>query len=218
MQEAKQKLRVALSARLRKMSTREIQRQGIAVAKKVLSSDAYRRATSVAVYLNMPKELPTLAILEDLLQPGSNKRCYVPKVDDTTSTMRMLRVYSKEDLQSFPVQKFKTFELIEPPLHFGSQPREEAQDSLDLIIVPGLGFDTKGGRLGRGKGYYDQFLSKCIAASQQKGLPIPYLMAVCFNNQIVDDIPMLEYDQRMDEVVFVEEKDIEEDDFPTNEV
>jgi 5-formyltetrahydrofolate cyclo-ligase len=66
-------------------------------------------------------------------------------------------------------------------------------EELDLVMVPGVAFDRQGGRLGYGKGYYDRLLRRirrdALAA------------AVAFECQIVDAIPMLEYDVFMDKVI-----------------
>ena len=64
--------------------------------------------------------------------------------------------------------------------------------SFDLIVVPGVAFDGRGNRLGRGRGYYDRFLSK------HPNVP---RIGICFNFQKVDDVPAEPFDIRMDDVV-----------------
>jgi 5-formyltetrahydrofolate cyclo-ligase len=54
--------------------------------------------------------------------------------------------------------------------------------------VPGLAFDRRGGRLGRGKGYYDRFLL------ETSGLRV----GICFEDQVVEKIPGEAHDLRMD--------------------
>ena len=66
-----------------------------------------------------------------------------------------------------------------------------AGNEFDLILVPGLAFDLRGGRLGRGKGFYDRFLAK--AHGLRAGL--------CFDDQIVGDVPLEPHDLRMDFVI-----------------
>lgn len=61
----------------------------------------------------------------------------------------------------------------------------------DLLLVPGLAFTKQGHRLGRGKGYYDRYLEKY---SGQK-------WGICFENQIVENIPMDEFDVPMNLVI-----------------
>lgn len=64
---------------------------------------------------------------------------------------------------------------------------------IDVVVVPGMAFDKKGNRLGRGKGYYDRFLSQLP--------PYIYKIGVCFDFQKFDNIPAEETDVRMDCVV-----------------
>jgi len=67
------------------------------------------------------------------------------------------------------------------------------------LIVPGLGFDANGGRLGQGKGYYDRF----IEGMRRDGDGKPLLVAVGLEASLVEGegIPMMEHDFRMDMVV-----------------
>ena len=67
-----------------------------------------------------------------------------------------------------------------------------AYDKIDLVIVPGMAFDSSGNRLGRGKGYYDRFLKNCRA----------YKIGVCCPFQFVEDvIPTDVLDVPMDEII-----------------
>jgi 5-formyltetrahydrofolate cyclo-ligase len=68
-----------------------------------------------------------------------------------------------------------------------------------LVITPGLGFDASGGRIGRGKGYYDQFFQSL----KQNGQPFN-TVAVCFSGQYFAEkgkIPMSEHDVAMDTII-----------------
>ncbi|XP_044166527.1 5-formyltetrahydrofolate cyclo-ligase-like, partial [Acropora millepora] len=71
---------------------------------------------------------------------------------------------------------------------------------LDLIVVPGLGFTKHGLRLGRGKGYYDNYIKKCIDNCERK----PYLVGLAFSTQICDDLPVTERDMVLDHVISYE--------------
>ena len=71
---------------------------------------------------------------------------------------------------------------------------------LDLIFMPGLGFDKHGNRLGRGRGYYDAYLRRCL---QQQDVP-PYTMALAFREQICPQVPVDENDMKVDEVLYEE--------------
>lgn len=70
---------------------------------------------------------------------------------------------------------------------------------LDLIFMPGLGFDKQGNRLGRGKGYYDAYLKRCARQQQHAK---PYTMALAFKEQICLQVPVDEHDVKVDEVLY----------------
>lgn len=69
---------------------------------------------------------------------------------------------------------------------------ESKESSYDLIIVPGLAFDKNGGRLGYGGGYYDNFL---------KGQEGSLKVGVCYNEQVVPQVPMEVHDVRLNQLV-----------------
>lgn len=76
------------------------------------------------------------------------------------------------------------FGVLEPP----DGALEVASGAIDLILVPGLAFDIRGGRLGRGKGFYDRFLAGV------RGLKV----GVCFADQVVESVPREPHDIAMD--------------------
>ena len=69
---------------------------------------------------------------------------------------------------------------------------------IDLMVVPGVAFTSSGDRLGRGKGYYDRYLSR-------EGFRA-YCVGVCYEHQLVGELPVEPHDRRMDEVVSGEEE------------
>jgi 5-formyltetrahydrofolate cyclo-ligase len=69
----------------------------------------------------------------------------------------------------------------------------QSLEQLDVIVVPGLAFTAQGGRLGRGAGYYDRFLSTIPGTTVKIG--------VCFEFQRLPEIPDESHDVKMDAVV-----------------
>jgi len=66
---------------------------------------------------------------------------------------------------------------------------------IDLLLVPGLAFDTHGHRLGQGKGYYDRFIARMrngnddgLAGSGDKKKK-PFLIGVCLEEQFLEEVP-----------------------------
>ncbi|TID23791.1 5-formyltetrahydrofolate cyclo-ligase [Venturia nashicola] len=78
----------------------------------------------------------------------------------------------------------------------------DAEDELDLIITPGLGFDRNLGRTGRGMGFYDYFFQRC-GKSQRRG-KVPWKVGLALNEQVLpadQTVPMDETDQRIDALI-----------------
>ena len=74
-------------------------------------------------------------------------------------------------------------------------------DQMDLILVPGVGFDRQGNRLGFGRGYYDRLLrplrEEPLSAETKKTL----LIGLAFECQLVDQLPIDPHDVAMDAIV-----------------
>jgi len=66
-------------------------------------------------------------------------------------------------------------------------------NEIDFVVVPGLAFDLKGNRLGRGKGYYDRFLKRLRNDASTCG--------VAFDCQLLDEVPHGPSDFRLDALV-----------------
>eukprot|EP01035_Chromulina_nebulosa_P022062 gene22062-28558_t len=81
--------------------------------------------------------------------------------------------------------------IPEPSLDYiQSHPDVTESGVIDLVIVPGVGFDKHCARLGHGKGYYDCFLSKLLQSVKTIG--------VALDEQLVDVVPMDDHDRILD--------------------
>ena len=69
------------------------------------------------------------------------------------------------------------------------KPADERE--IELALIPGVAFDRKGNRLGRGKGYYDRTLDRLTHAHR---------IGICFGFQLTEKIPVENNDRTMDEV------------------
>lgn len=132
----------------------------------------------VAAYMALPGEVDLRGLF------GRLDRVWVfPKVRGED-----LRFYRVRDMDE--EMEIGAFGIMEP--RDGLE--EVAVDKVDVFLCPGLGFDRKGGRLGRGRGFYDRML--------KQAQPEAVKIGVCFPFQIVDDIFMEEHDIRMDLVIW----------------
>ena len=135
-------------------------------------------AQTVLAYYSLPDEVDTHQLLDDLLAEG--KKVLLPKVLDD-ETMEIRRYTGRHDLQE------GILHLMEPI----GEPFTAYED-IDIVVVPGMAFDARGHRLGRGKGYYDRFLAAH-----------PYIdkIGVCFDFQKLAEVPTDERDIPVDEVI-----------------
>jgi 5-formyltetrahydrofolate cyclo-ligase len=139
-----------------------------------------RAASSVALYSAMPQEA-SLEPLYPWLRAG-NRRLYLPRILPEFGLEFCL--WRAED-----VLKPHIYGMLEPAA--GSEVATPA--SLDVILVPGLGFDRQGGRMGHGAGYYDRVLPRFRARTR--------FIAVGFACQVRSEIPLQPWDVRMDKLV-----------------
>jgi 5-formyltetrahydrofolate cyclo-ligase len=84
--------------------------------------------------------------------------------------------------------------ILEPGDEIRTQAsRRAALGELHLIVVPGVAFDPRGGRVGHGRGYYDRLLRRARSETPVVGLG--------FECQIFAEVPMLDHDVFVDKVI-----------------
>lgn len=92
------------------------------------------------------------------------------------------------------INRYVESELVKHPFGYYESTSTDYIDPkvIDVSIVPGLAFDEQGNRLGYGMGYYDRLLHD---------YPLIKRIGVCYDFQIVDNVPIDEYDQVMDYII-----------------
>ncbi|KAG9399071.1 hypothetical protein AC1031_012027 [Aphanomyces cochlioides] len=183
MKREKKALRKAIERELKQLASDEIDSASARLASHVLASPEFIQAKSICAYLSMPKEASTSVIVDAIL----------------AQDMVMLQVESRQDLVSFPKSKW---DIPEPELILPNGiPRLNAMETLDLdlILVPGVAFDRRGNRLGHGKGYYDSFFERYAAKTSDGKLP--WTVGISLDFQVIDHVPTLPHDRRLDAVV-----------------
>lgn len=106
-----------------------------------------RRCRNILIYYSLPDEIDTQIFLADNID---RFKFYLPKIN---SENNKLSIHPLLDLKT-SISK-GNFNIFEPVTQ-----EEPNLDILDCIIIPARAIDVEGNRLGRGKGYYDRFLTK----------------------------------------------------------
>jgi len=177
----KAQLRKELKGRLVQISADDRIAKSKAIAAFVLESEPFEKAGVVMLFLSLPHEVDTTAIILAAWQRG--KTVVVPKM--SWEQRHMIPV----EIDSLETGLTKDRMGLRNPTSGVPVPFED----IDLVITPGLGFDRQGNRLGRGGSYYDRFfLSHKITAVK---------WGVCFSEQLCPEIPHNEKDVPMDAVV-----------------
>ncbi|MDB5310043.1 MAG: 5-formyltetrahydrofolate cyclo-ligase [Gemmataceae bacterium] len=147
---------------------------------------AYPSARTVMWYVDAGSEVRTRHTLPEALTHG--KRVVVPWCVIETNE---LELFLLEDMSELVEGAYK---ILEPKTELRQLPTKKVQpEELDLVMVPGTAFDPRGGRMGQGKGYYDRLLARAR--------PDAPLVALAFDCQIFDEIPVAPHDVSMDTVL-----------------
>jgi len=158
--------------------TREMSRR---VMTQLLTLPEMETCSTIMTYVDFGKEVRTVPLISELFHRG--KHVVVPFCDD--GEIQLFRIKNLMELAP------GNFGILEPKIELRRQSGSKVHlKELGVILVPGVAFDTQGGRLGRGKGFYDRFLKKIPENVLKIGL--------AFDWQLFDAIPMSENDQYID--------------------
>ena len=158
------------------------------IAEKVFASEPFIRARSILSYLDFRDEVETGPIIDRARELG--KTVFVPYCDGD-----QLKLFELREMTELARGRFG---IVEPlaELRTDAQ-RHTSVEKIDLIVVPGVGFDRFHNRLGFGAGFYDRLLAGSPVGPQGR----PFLLALAFDCQIVDRLPTDPHDRTVDLVV-----------------
>ncbi len=157
------------------------------ICEKFISQEEYQNADTIMWYVHCRSEVQTQHALSQCLR--SNKKIVVPYCTVNQQGEPCLGLWLLKDMRELIPA---TWGILEPDWKQGKT-RLFALSDIELIMVPGVAFDSKGGRLGNGVGYYDRLLSQLS--------PETFLTGICFQSQIMDQIEMEPHDVPMHRVI-----------------
>lgn len=177
-------LRKAMIERRTGLTPGERHRLSDDAQRTVLASDAYKRAGTVLLYIPFRGEVETGLIAQAGATAG--KRLVLPRVQKEPRRL-WLHAYSGEPATLISgAYGIPEPDPAWPPVDFGA---------VDLVVVPGVAFDTAGNRLGYGGGYYDRTLPAIRAAN-----PAAVLLGLAYGFQVVQALPSDPHDIPVDAV------------------
>ena len=177
----KKALRKEVGAIKRAMTAEQIEAYSADLTEKFCSTEYYKNAASVYVYLPYNQEVRTWEIVKRAWADG--KKVAVPKVYG--DFMKFLWLESFDDLAP------GGWDIPEPTFD-----EPVADDEAALILMPGLAFDPQGHRVGYGGGFYDKYL---------QDHPRHKLVALCYPFQMFDHLDVEAHDIPVDLVIAAED-------------
>lgn len=177
MTKSKSDIRRAAKSAVKALTAQQKADKSTLILSKIASSESIKSAKTVALYASLSDEVQSFELIELLSQ---TKHIVLPRV-------------AGDDMDFYPYTpsslKVGAFGIEEPQ---GSEPI--SPDEIDVIVVPGVAFTTDGKRCGRGKGYYDKYLSRSGFRAIKIG--------VCYAEQLAEDIPNEPHDIVMDYMIY----------------
>ncbi|MDE4907490.1 5-formyltetrahydrofolate cyclo-ligase [Methanogenium marinum] len=174
----KEQLRQTLHLRREEIPPEQYAADSVEITRRLLN--ILRPYQTILVYSSKPPEVDTRPLISALLEEGKN--VIVPIIQREDCSLRLSYIRTPDVLVP------STFDVPEP---LGNEiPADPAE--IEVALIPLLGFDTGGNRIGYGAGYYDRFLA------QHTHFPT---VGIAFAVQECDTIPHEPTDRTLDAVV-----------------
>jgi len=176
----KKQIRSKILSRLKTQKEEGRNRKSKLIKKKLFITPVFKKARIVMFYISFDGEVNTQGMIKEAYRLG--KIVAVPVCKGNRITIRPCVLRNKAKLKRGP------YGICEPAVK-----KYIKLEDLDLVIVPGVAFDKKGNRLGRGKGCYDYFLKRLRPDTVSIGL--------AFDFQILPYLPATTQDVSVDRVI-----------------
>lgn len=177
----KNTLREKLLEKRGELDKEEVIKKGNILKEKLFSLKEYKKAKTVMFFVSFGKEIYTHNMVQEALKDES-KTIVIPKVVEFELIPCIIENFSGLVRSSYGI--------LEP-----IEAKKANLDEIDVVLVPGIGFDKNGYRIGFGKGFYDKFLKTTNALK----------IGLCMDSEIIGNIPYDEWDIPMD-IVMSEER------------
>lgn len=183
-----QKIRSRIHRARKELNRAQVKRDSAEVLEKFFHaihiSGFSLKGKNISLFRSLPWEID-LTQLESRLKKSGAKLFY-PRVNEPGSGK--MEVVEKKARVGSGFWVTGPYGIEQPGTHF----RPTHPSKLDLIIVPGVAFGTRGERIGMGAGYYDRVLVRAKRALK---------IAFAFDFQVLPEIPQKAWDQKLDWII-----------------
>ncbi|MBI5975653.1 5-formyltetrahydrofolate cyclo-ligase [Staphylococcus canis] len=152
---------------------------------QLIQHPKFKESNSIGIVLSMPHEVETDKIIKKALDLG--KKIYVPSTNYQHRTMNFQQLFNLNQVDT-----------DEKGIRFVNE-ETSINNELDLVIVPGVAFDTKGYRIGYGGGYFDRYLSQHN----------PKTISLVYDLQVYEHLPTESHDRPISELIIADTNKID---------
>lgn len=179
----KKRIRKEIKNQFRTIPISDFDAKSKKVLDKLKKLPEWKNAETVLIFLSLPDEIKTEGIINEALE--ENKKTAVPRINGNDIVFHYIKsVNSSLIIHPLGIAEPSPSTPVFNPL---------SADEKTLILVPGLAFDKNCFRLGRGKGFYDKFLSGIDKSVKKIGIGYDF--------QIVESVPAEDHDFPLDSVI-----------------
>ena len=180
--QAKKELRAVAIRKRDAIAATEKEKKDRKIRERLFRLGEFADARVVMLFASFRSEVDTLPVIEHAL--GKNKTVILPRVDRKNRRLKLYNVKSTSELVT-------GYMGIPEPAE--DREREVQASGIEMVLMPGLAFDPAGNRIGYGGGYYDRLVDGMD--------PKPPLVAVAYEEQIVDRVPAEDHDILVDIII-----------------
>lgn len=177
MYESKTALRVAVLSQRNSLSIEKAESWSRSIQARLIETSLFQSANAIALYSSFQNEAATEKIRDHALRSG--KRVFYPRPFPNRS-IEFVEIGSATELVRGKLG------IAEPT---GNKVLSRCSEFNVLLITPGVAFDPKGNRLGRGQAWYDRLIRQWGSRATPVGLAYEF--------QVIDRIPVDPWDQKV---------------------
>lgn len=179
----KSRIREEILSKRRSLNEKELITMSREVQKRLFFLSGFQESRTVSLYVDFDNEVMTKDMIKDCINKG--KRVVIPFIrsKDRSIILSEVKDIDKE-------LKPSTFGILEPARGYL---RPVPCSEIDMVVVPGVAFDAKGGRLGYGGGYYDRLLTNVNRTA--------HLIGLAFEFQILKEVPQQSHDIVLESII-----------------